>query len=90
MHHWALKQLGILYNIRLGSKYLKKNQFISVYKSVSARAYSTLLTFQSEDDGSLSGVPLTALYFDSNSRLLISGDKVGMVKYLKKLKFRET
>lgn len=83
MHRWGLKQLGILYKIKLGSKYLKKFQFISVYyKTVSARAYFTPLTFQSEDDGSLSGIPLTALYFDSNSRLLISGDKVGMVMYL--------
>ncbi|CAL5366047.1 unnamed protein product [Camellia sinensis] len=35
---------------------------------------------QSEDDISLSGVPLTALYFDSNSRLLISGDQSGMIR----------
>ncbi|KAL7231198.1 hypothetical protein ACSBR2_009461 [Camellia fascicularis] len=35
---------------------------------------------QSEDDISLSGVPLTALYFDSNTRLLISGDQSGMIR----------
>jgi WD40 repeat protein len=38
------------------------------------------LTQQSEDDSSLSGIPLTSLYFSSNSRVLISGDKVGMVR----------
>ncbi|KAK7360314.1 hypothetical protein VNO77_02298 [Canavalia gladiata] len=35
---------------------------------------------QSENDFSLSGIPLTALYFDSNSRLLVSGDQSGMVR----------
>ncbi|KAG4939069.1 hypothetical protein JHK84_045265 [Glycine max] len=34
---------------------------------------------QSENDCSLSGIPLTALYFDSNSPLLVSGDQSGMV-----------
>ncbi|CAJ1942207.1 unnamed protein product [Sphenostylis stenocarpa] len=33
---------------------------------------------QSENDCSLSGIPLTALYFDSNSPLLVSGDQSGM------------
>ena len=35
---------------------------------------------QSEDDFSLSGIALTALYFHTDSRLLISGDQSGMVK----------
>lgn len=35
---------------------------------------------QSEDDASLSGVPVTALFFDIDLRLLISGDQSGMVK----------
>lgn len=35
---------------------------------------------QSEDDLSLSGIALTALYFDGDSRYLISGDHSGMVK----------
>ena len=35
---------------------------------------------QSEDDFSLSGIALTALYFDGNSRVLISGDQSGTVK----------
>ncbi|KAH1234380.1 Syntaxin-binding protein 5 [Glycine max] len=34
---------------------------------------------QSENDCSLSGIPLTALYFNSNSLLLVSGDQCGMV-----------
>ncbi|KAH1206127.1 Craniofacial development protein 2 [Glycine max] len=34
---------------------------------------------KSENDCSLSGIPLTALYFDSNSPLLVSGDQSGMV-----------
>ncbi|KAK9012346.1 hypothetical protein V6N11_040403 [Hibiscus sabdariffa] len=38
---------------------------------------------QSEDDFSLSGIPLTALYFDGNSRTLISGDQSGMVRIFK-------
>ncbi|KAJ1403849.1 WD40/YVTN repeat-like-containing domain superfamily [Sesbania bispinosa] len=35
---------------------------------------------ESENDFSLSGVPLTELYFDSNSPLLVSGDQSGMVR----------
>ncbi|XP_020218072.1 uncharacterized protein LOC109801420 [Cajanus cajan] len=35
---------------------------------------------QSENDFSLSGIPLTELYFDSNSPLLVSGDQSGMVR----------
>ncbi|KAG4386607.1 hypothetical protein GLYMA_11G085900v4 [Glycine max] len=35
---------------------------------------------QSENDFSLSGIPLTELYFDSNSPLLFSGDQSGMVR----------
>ncbi|WVZ11788.1 hypothetical protein V8G54_016318 [Vigna mungo] len=35
---------------------------------------------QAENDVSLSGVPLTELYFDSKSPLLISGDQSGMVR----------
>lgn len=34
---------------------------------------------QSEDDLSLSGIPVTALFFNANSRLLVSGDQSGMV-----------
>ncbi|XP_019446907.1 PREDICTED: uncharacterized protein LOC109350194 isoform X1 [Lupinus angustifolius] len=35
---------------------------------------------QSENDFSLSGIPLTALYFDCNSPLLVSGDQSGTVR----------
>ncbi|KAL5752322.1 hypothetical protein ACOSQ2_022829 [Xanthoceras sorbifolium] len=38
---------------------------------------------QSENDVSLSGIPLTALYFDGNSRILVSGDQSGMVRIFK-------
>ncbi|KAG6701787.1 hypothetical protein I3842_07G002800 [Carya illinoinensis] len=38
---------------------------------------------QSEDDFSLSGIALTALYFDGKSRLLVSGDQSGMVRIFK-------
>uniref|UniRef100_A0A5B7B5H0 Lethal giant larvae (Lgl)-like C-terminal domain-containing protein n=2 Tax=Davidia involucrata TaxID=16924 RepID=A0A5B7B5H0_DAVIN len=41
------------------------------------------LTQQSEDDLSLSGIALTALYFDGNSQLLVSGDQSGMVRVFK-------
>ncbi|KAK3023413.1 hypothetical protein RJ639_042801, partial [Escallonia herrerae] len=41
------------------------------------------LTQQSENDSSLSGIPLTALHFDINSRLLISGDQIGTVRIFK-------
>uniref|UniRef100_A0A2P2JLI5 Uncharacterized protein LOC105628567 n=1 Tax=Rhizophora mucronata TaxID=61149 RepID=A0A2P2JLI5_RHIMU len=41
------------------------------------------LNQQSEDDFTLSGVALTALYFDGNSRLLISGDQNGTVRIFK-------
>jgi len=37
---------------------------------------------QAENDISLSGVPLTELYFDSNSSLLVSGDQSGMVSFV--------
>ncbi|CAL0313098.1 unnamed protein product [Lupinus luteus] len=35
---------------------------------------------QSENDFSLSGIPVTALYFDCNSPLLVSGDQSGTVR----------
>lgn len=38
---------------------------------------------QSEDDHSLSGVPLTALCYDMEARLLISGDQSGTVRIIK-------
>lgn len=38
-----------------------------------------LPTMQSEDDQSLSGVPLTALCYDMEARILISGDQSGTV-----------
>ncbi|RVW32909.1 hypothetical protein CK203_088042 [Vitis vinifera] len=38
---------------------------------------------QSEDDLSLSGIALTALYFDGHSRYLIFGDQNGMVRIFK-------
>ncbi|XP_068468684.1 lethal(2) giant larvae protein homolog SRO77 [Phaseolus vulgaris] len=38
---------------------------------------------QAENDVSLSGVPLTELYFDSKSSLLVSGDQSGMVRIYK-------
>ncbi|KAL5099676.1 hypothetical protein RYX36_004003, partial [Vicia faba] len=38
------------------------------------------LNQQSENDHSLSGVPLTELYFDIDSLLLVSGDQSGMVR----------
>lgn len=37
---------------------------------------------QSEDDFSLSGVPITALCFDEKAQFLVSGDKNGMVRIL--------
>ncbi|KAH9662358.1 Lgl C domain-containing protein [Citrus sinensis] len=37
---------------------------------------------QSEKDFSLSGIPLTALYYDGTSRVLVSGDQSGMVYLL--------
>lgn len=41
------------------------------------------LTQQSDNDFSLTGVPLTALYFAYDSRILISGDQSGMVRIYK-------
>ncbi|KAM3709989.1 hypothetical protein ACJW31_02G216300 [Castanea mollissima] len=38
---------------------------------------------QSENDFSLSGIALTALYFDGKSQLLVSGDQSGMVRIFK-------
>ena len=38
-----------------------------------------VLFLQSEDDLSLSGVALTALYFDAKNPILVSGDQNGMV-----------
>ncbi|XP_059438419.1 uncharacterized protein LOC132171187 [Corylus avellana] len=38
---------------------------------------------QSEDDFSLSGIALTALYFDGKSQLLVSGDQKGTVRIFK-------
>ncbi|XP_022941599.1 uncharacterized protein LOC111446607 [Cucurbita moschata] len=38
---------------------------------------------QSEDDFSLSGIPVTALHFDGNSQILISGDHSGTVRVFK-------
>lgn len=37
---------------------------------------------QSEQEFSTSGIPLTALYFDTNTPLLVSGDQSGMVRFL--------
>lgn len=34
---------------------------------------------QSEDDLSVSGIPVTAVHFDGNSQILVSGDHSGMV-----------
>ncbi|KAG9442957.1 hypothetical protein H6P81_018811 [Aristolochia fimbriata] len=39
-----------------------------------------LLSIRDQDEHSLSGVPVTALYFDISSRILISGDQHGMVR----------
>lgn len=39
------------------------------------------LWVQSEDDFSLSGIPVTALQFDGSSPILVSGDHSGMVKW---------
>ncbi|XP_038904808.1 uncharacterized protein LOC120091069 isoform X2 [Benincasa hispida] len=38
---------------------------------------------QSEDDFSLSGIPVTALHFDGSSQILVSGDHSGMVRIFK-------
>ncbi|XP_022145409.1 uncharacterized protein LOC111014861 isoform X2 [Momordica charantia] len=38
---------------------------------------------QSEDDFSLSGIPVTALHFDGSSQILVSGDHSGMVRVFK-------
>jgi len=40
----------------------------------------SFILMQSENDHSLSGVPLTELYFDIKSLLLVSGDQSGMVR----------
>jgi hypothetical protein len=40
----------------------------------------SFILIQSENDHSLSGVPLTELYFDINTPLLVSGDQSGMVR----------
>ncbi|WOG97284.1 hypothetical protein DCAR_0416624 [Daucus carota subsp. sativus] len=52
---------------------------------VSCPLFSPIFTInqQNEDDSSLIGVPVTALYFSINSRLLISGDQSGMVRIFK-------
>lgn len=39
------------------------------------------LILQSDNDFSLTGVPLTALYFAYDSRILISGDQSGMARW---------
>lgn len=45
--------------------------------------FVSLILMQSENAYSLSGVvPLTELYFDSNSLLLVSGDQSGMVRLI--------
>ncbi|KAI5683958.1 hypothetical protein M9H77_05186 [Catharanthus roseus] len=41
------------------------------------------ITQQSEDDASLSGVPVTALYCSSDLQILISGDQSGMIRIYK-------
>ncbi|XP_022923426.1 uncharacterized protein LOC111431125 [Cucurbita moschata] len=41
------------------------------------------LQLQSEDDFSLSGIPVTALHFDGSSQILVSGDHSGMVRIFK-------
>ncbi|RZC45750.1 hypothetical protein C5167_038688 [Papaver somniferum] len=38
---------------------------------------------QSEDNHSVTGIPVTALHFDHSSRLLVTGDQVGMVRIFK-------
>lgn len=38
---------------------------------------------QSEDDFSISGIPVTALHFDGSSHILVSGDHSGMVRVFK-------
>lgn len=42
----------------------------------------SFILMQSENDQSLSGVPLTELYFDIKSLLLVSGDQSGMVRLI--------
>ena len=51
--------------------------------------FSFLTCMQSENDFSLSGVALTALHFDGNYHLLVSGDHSGMVRFLSIFKFGE-
>ncbi|XP_058090596.1 uncharacterized protein LOC131237006 isoform X2 [Magnolia sinica] len=41
------------------------------------------VTQQSEGNHSLSGIPVTALYFDINSRVLVSGDQSGTIRIFK-------
>ncbi|MCL7023552.1 hypothetical protein MKW94_030800 [Papaver nudicaule] len=38
---------------------------------------------QSEDNHSVTGIPVTAVHFDHSSRLLVTGDQVGMVRIFK-------
>lgn len=42
----------------------------------------SFILMQSENDHSSSGVPLTELYFDIKSLLLVSGDQSGMVRLI--------
>lgn len=51
------------------------------YFSVSHLSFCLFWILQSEDDLSLSGIAITALFFDVNSRLLVSGDQSGTVKF---------
>ncbi|KAJ4714050.1 Transducin/WD40 repeat protein [Melia azedarach] len=69
-----------------------KNLFITGHSDGAINFWDTSCPFfipilsikqQSEKDFSLSGIPLTALYFDDNSRVLVSGDQSGMVRIFK-------
>ncbi|BBN67637.1 Transducin/WD40 repeat-like superfamily protein [Prunus dulcis] len=53
---------------------------ITVAKFITDNTQMLSFADESEDDLSLSGIPVTALFFDANSRLLVSGDQSGMVR----------
>ncbi|PKI46525.1 hypothetical protein CRG98_033082 [Punica granatum] len=56
---------------------------ISISKLIMNSDEAWTLNDESEGDFSLSGVTVTALCFDSNSRILVSGDKCGTVRIFK-------
>lgn len=69
-----------------------KNLYITGHKDGSINFWDLSCPFpipvlslkqQSEDDFSVSGIPVTALHFDGSSRILVSGDQNGTVRIFK-------